>query len=181
MFDRDSSGSRIKQMILCIGSSYSGKDGILPVFLRFSFAAKTRQQGDNSNKPEARITAIAEAHIGRRAGKPLRRAMQGGCGKYLRFLQHDSAFVDDGGNAGVGRAQHIAAGLQGAHLRNLQVLPRPDGSAKPGIIADICKQSGLGQLLDDLFSKYIFVADIHRHFLPGETHGFLVKAAPGKI
>ena len=107
--------------------------------------------------------------------------MQGGCGEYLRFLQHDSAFVDDGGDAGVGRAQHIAARLQGAHLRNLQVLPRPDRSAKPGVITDVCEQCGFGQLLDDLFSEYIFVANIHRHFLPGQAHGLLVKPAPRKV
>ena len=54
----------------------------------------------------------------------------------LRQLGGDPAlWVDQHGHAVIGRADHPAAGFEGAHLRHLQVLQGADGAAEPGVVA----------------------------------------------
>ena len=76
--------------------------------------------------------------------------------------------VDDRGHAGVGGAQHGAAGFQRAHLRDLQVLVRCERVAEPCDVADVDEQGRLGQDADDFLAERVFVADIDRDFLAGE-------------
>lgn len=76
--------------------------------------------------------------------------------------------VDDGGGAGVGGAQHGAAGFQRAHLRDLQVLGQGDGVAEPGDVGDVQQNGGLAvadflfiaDLVDDFLAEDVFIADV---------------------
>ena len=63
--------------------------------------------------------------------------------KFPHVSEHAPALVNNRSNTGVGRAQHITAGFQRAHLRNLQMLLRPDRTAEPGIVADVDQQRRL--------------------------------------
>ncbi len=86
----------------------------------------------------------------------------------LRQLpQHLAIRADDGGHAGVGGAQHHATGFQCAQLGDLVMLRRRIGMAVPGIVGHVHQQCGLRQGADDLFAEHVFVADVHRHLLPG--------------
>ncbi len=77
--------------------------------------------------------------------------------------------VDDGGHAGVGRAQHHAAGFEGAHLGDLQVLRRRQRVAEPGDVGDVHQQRRGRQRADDFLAEGVLVADVHRDLLAGDA------------
>ena len=109
----------------------------------FSYLGAWQQASEQQDSSKPQHEAIAEQDIGRRASIPLHPALQRGCSEYFRFLYYLAAFIDNGCHTSIGSTQHVAAGFQRAHLRNLQVLPGADGPAEPGIIADVGEQSGL--------------------------------------
>ncbi len=54
-----------------------------------------------------------------------------------RGLHHTAIWIDRGGHPRIGRPQHPAMVLDGAHPHHIQVLPRGAGISVPAIVGDI--------------------------------------------
>jgi len=65
-----------------------------------------------------------------------------------------SLVVDNGGDAGIGGARHVAPGLQGAQAGDLQMLMRRQGVAEPGVVADVDQELRLRQAGADLTAEH---------------------------
>ena len=85
--------------------------------------------------------------------------------------------IDQRGNARVGRAQHRARALDGAHGADLLVLLGRNGAPVPGIVGDVDQQCRLRQLADNFAAECIFVADIDGDALPGDDKRLLIARA----
>ena len=97
----------------------------------------------------------------------------------LRAAHFDNLTLrrNDGGGAGVGGADHVAAEFQSARLRLLKLLPHGVGAAEPGQVADVGQQGGVAGGFDQLVAKAVFVADVEGDFLTGHVKGLLRRAA----
>ena len=103
--------------------------------------------------------AVADAYIRGRAAAWLIGRAQGGRHELGRGGDDASAVIDNRRHAGIGGAQEVAAGFEGAHAGDFEVLMRCDRVTEPGIVADVDEQACRGQACADLAAERIFVAD----------------------
>ena len=95
------------------------------------FADGQKEDGDGEDQQVAVADVRGGAVVALYGDVELTAGVGGEGGLYVALR------VDDGGGAGVGGAQHGAAGFQRAHLRDLQVLGQGDGVAEPGNVGDV--------------------------------------------
>ena len=80
---------------------------------------------------------IAPHAVRRRAFATLHRGFEDAFRPRLQPLRDVALVVDHRRNAGIVGAQHRAAGFDGTHLRELQMLLGSRALAKPGVVADV--------------------------------------------
>ena len=88
---------------------------------------------------------VAQAHVRRRARVSLRRDLEAALGELRQALEHAPVAVDRRGDAGIGRGEVHAPGLDRAQPRDLQVLRGRERVAEPGDVGDVDQQRRLGQ------------------------------------
>ena len=76
--------------------------------------------------------------------------------------------VNNGGEPGIGRTQPPAAGLDGAHLGNLQMLIGTDTGAEPGVVGDIGHHGGAWYGMAQLIAKHVFKTNVQGQMLAGD-------------
>src|SRR5882672_2732918 len=154
----------VRRDAIAAGRSAKG-DSTFAELLAAAEPARCKQQQEN----DAERRQVAEAYEGRIARVSLYLTVKD-VGRVVRELAHHvAARADDRGCTSIGRAQHRAAGLQGAQTRNLQVLRQRFRIVEPREIGEI-QQQGRRALrivpgLDDLVAEQIFVADVDRDAL----------------
>ena len=111
---------------------------------------------------------------------PLYRGQQRLAGVWRGSGDQFAAMVDGGGHAGIGGAQHGAAGFQCPRLRQLQVLAHGVALAEPGQIADVGQYGGVSRRADQFFAKAVFIADVECYFLLPDREGSLIVTARRK-
>src|SRR5207237_9459488 len=89
--------------------------------------------------------------------------------------------IDDGSDAGSGRAQQRTRGLERAHGGDLIVLLRRERMTIPGVVGDIHHQGRVSSAAGELAAERVLVADVDRQPLAGDDKWFLVCRARSLI
>ena len=129
--------------------------------------ASAKQSGQQQQGDQGDGRPIAQPAVRRHAAIGLDAAVQHAGRERRQGSLHGAVRSDDGSHAGIGGAQHRAAGFQCAHAGDLQVLRLGQRIAEPRGVRQVGQDARLGQGADDLAAENVLVADVGRHLLPG--------------
>ncbi|MPM79695.1 hypothetical protein SDC9_126734 [bioreactor metagenome] len=129
--------------------------------------ASAKQSGQQQQGDQGDGRPIAQPAVRRHAAIGLDAAVQHAGRERRQGSLYGAVRSDDGSHAGIGGAQHRAAGFQGAHAGDLQVLRLGQRIAEPRGVRQVGQDARLGQGADDLAAENVLVADVGRHLLPG--------------
>ena len=90
---------------------------------------------------------------------------------------HAAVVRDHRGDAGIGRAQHRAPGLERAHGGDLVVLARGDRAAVPRVVGHVDEDRGVARGDGELAAEHVLVADVEREALAGGDERRLQRGA----